>query len=146
MVPIDRLCSGGETDPVWVSVSLPVAQIAHGFDATACGSACPQAQAPRDIGSMTGRISNCRIFRRRRSAAKAPAWGHAACWSGAPSATQPSPISRPGARPEPGIATLVAVAGQRWTIEEGFETAKTKLGLDHKQPGSGTAGTGTSHW
>ena len=32
-----------------------------------------------------------------------------------------------------GIATLVAVEGHRWAIEDGFETAKTELGLDHNE-------------
>jgi SRSO17 transposase len=31
------------------------------------------------------------------------------------------------------IETLVAVEGQRWTIEDAFETAKTELGLDHNE-------------
>jgi hypothetical protein len=29
------------------------------------------------------------------------------------------------------IAALVAVEGRRWAIEDAFETAKNKLGLDH---------------
>src|SRR4051812_33524536 len=32
-----------------------------------------------------------------------------------------------------GIATLVRVEGHRWAIEDGFETAKTELGLDHDE-------------
>ncbi len=32
-----------------------------------------------------------------------------------------------------GIQTLVAVEGQRWAIEDSFETAKTELGLDHNE-------------
>ena len=32
-----------------------------------------------------------------------------------------------------GIDTLVAVEGQRWAIEDSFETAKTELGLDHNE-------------
>jgi SRSO17 transposase len=32
-----------------------------------------------------------------------------------------------------GIETLVAVEGQRWSIEEGFETGKNELGLDHNE-------------
>src|SRR4029077_19850861 len=32
-----------------------------------------------------------------------------------------------------GIATLVAVEGHRWAIEDGFETAKNELGLDHNK-------------
>jgi len=32
-----------------------------------------------------------------------------------------------------GIGTLVAVEGQRWTIEDSFETAKTEFGLDHNE-------------
>ena len=32
-----------------------------------------------------------------------------------------------------GIDTLVAVEGQRWTIEDSFETAKTEFGLDHNE-------------
>jgi SRSO17 transposase len=31
------------------------------------------------------------------------------------------------------IETLVAVEGQRWVIEDSFETAKTELGLDHNE-------------
>src|SRR5690242_7765128 len=31
------------------------------------------------------------------------------------------------------IETLVAVEGRRWAIEDGFETAKTELGLDHNE-------------
>ena len=54
-----------------------------------------------------------------------------------------------------GIERLVAVEGHRWAIEDGFETAKTELGLDHNETrslgsspraGSGTAGIGTSRW
>ncbi len=64
-----------------------------------------------------------------------------------------------------GIAMLVKVEGHRWAIEDGFETAKNELGLDHNETRSprrspdlcpfgdgsagllaadGTAGTGTS--
>ena len=32
-----------------------------------------------------------------------------------------------------GIATLAAVEGHRWSIEDSFETAKTELGLDHNE-------------
>jgi SRSO17 transposase len=32
-----------------------------------------------------------------------------------------------------GIETLVAVEGRRWAIEDGFETAKTELGLAHNE-------------
>jgi SRSO17 transposase len=32
-----------------------------------------------------------------------------------------------------GIETLVTVEGQRWSIEDAFETAKTELGLDHNE-------------
>jgi SRSO17 transposase len=32
-----------------------------------------------------------------------------------------------------GIATLVAVEGQRWSIEDSFETSKNELGLDHNE-------------
>jgi SRSO17 transposase len=32
-----------------------------------------------------------------------------------------------------GIETLVAVEGQRWAVEDAFETAKTELGLDHNE-------------
>lgn len=32
-----------------------------------------------------------------------------------------------------GIQTLVAVEGQRWAIEDSFETAKNELGLDHNE-------------
>jgi len=31
------------------------------------------------------------------------------------------------------IETLVAVVGPRWAVEEGFEVAKTELGLDHNE-------------
>ncbi len=31
------------------------------------------------------------------------------------------------------MATLVKVEGHRWAIEDGFETAKTELGLDHNE-------------
>ena len=31
------------------------------------------------------------------------------------------------------IATLAAVEGQRWAIEDAFETAKTELGLAHNE-------------
>jgi SRSO17 transposase len=31
------------------------------------------------------------------------------------------------------ITTLVKVEGHRWAIEDGFETAKTELGLDHNE-------------
>lgn len=31
------------------------------------------------------------------------------------------------------LETLVAVEGRRWTIEDGFETAKNELGLDHNE-------------
>ncbi len=31
------------------------------------------------------------------------------------------------------LETLVAVEGRRWAIEDGFETAKTELGLDHNE-------------
>ena len=32
-----------------------------------------------------------------------------------------------------GVEALVAVEGQRWSIEDAFETAKTELGLDHNE-------------
>jgi SRSO17 transposase len=32
-----------------------------------------------------------------------------------------------------GIATLVRIEGARWAIEDGFETAKNELGLDHNE-------------
>ena len=32
-----------------------------------------------------------------------------------------------------GIETLVKVEGHRWAIEDGFETAKNELGLDHNE-------------
>jgi SRSO17 transposase len=32
-----------------------------------------------------------------------------------------------------GIATLVAVEGRRWAIEDAFETAKSELGLEHNE-------------
>jgi SRSO17 transposase len=32
-----------------------------------------------------------------------------------------------------GVETLVAVEGQRWSVEDAFETAKTELGLDHNE-------------
>ena len=31
------------------------------------------------------------------------------------------------------IAVLVSVEGRRWAIEDGFETAKNELGLDHNE-------------
>jgi SRSO17 transposase len=31
------------------------------------------------------------------------------------------------------MAKLVAVEGQRWAIEDSFETAKNELGLDHNE-------------
>jgi SRSO17 transposase len=31
------------------------------------------------------------------------------------------------------LATLVRVEGCRWAIEDGFESAKTELGLDHNE-------------
>jgi SRSO17 transposase len=31
------------------------------------------------------------------------------------------------------VAVLVTVEGQRWAIEDGFETAKNELGLDHNE-------------
>jgi SRSO17 transposase len=31
------------------------------------------------------------------------------------------------------LAALVNVEGQRWAIEDGFETAKNELGLDHNE-------------
>ena len=31
------------------------------------------------------------------------------------------------------IETLVTVEGQRWAIEDSFETAKNELGLDHNE-------------
>ena len=31
------------------------------------------------------------------------------------------------------METLVAVEGRRWAIEDGFETAKNQLGLDHNE-------------
>ena len=45
-----------------------------------------------------------------------------------------------------GIATLVAVEGRRWAIEDAFETAKTELGLLKTRPAPGMAGTGMSRW
>jgi SRSO17 transposase len=39
------------------------------------------------------------------------------CWS-------PAPVP---------LATLVRVAGMRWAVEEGFQTAKSQVGLDHYQ-------------
>jgi len=32
-----------------------------------------------------------------------------------------------------GLETLVAVEGHRWAVEDGFEVAKTELGLDHNE-------------
>jgi SRSO17 transposase len=32
-----------------------------------------------------------------------------------------------------GMETLVAIEGRRWAIEDGFETAKNELGLDHNE-------------
>jgi SRSO17 transposase len=31
------------------------------------------------------------------------------------------------------METLVAVEGHRWSVEDGFEVAKTELGLDHNE-------------
>jgi SRSO17 transposase len=52
-----------------------------------------------------------------------------------------------------GIETLVAVEGQRWSIEDSFETSKNELGLDHngraardRLTAPGTAGTVMSRW
>src|SRR4051794_34808605 len=39
-----------------------------------------------------------------------------------------------------GIETLVAVEGQRWTIEDGFETSKNELVSTTMKPGPGMAG------
>jgi SRSO17 transposase len=51
------------------------------------------------------------------------------------------------------IEALVAVEGHRWAVEDGFETAKNELGLDHNGQAArdrltapGTVGTGTSRW
>ena len=35
-------------------------------------------------------------------------------------------------RPVP-LATLITVAGRRWSIQEAFQAAKTQVGLDHYQ-------------
>jgi SRSO17 transposase len=35
-----------------------------------------------------------------------------------------------------GIETLIKIERHRWAIEDGFETAKNELGLDHKEPRS----------
>jgi SRSO17 transposase len=52
-----------------------------------------------------------------------------------------------------GVETLVAVEGHRWAVEEGFEVAKSELGLDHngqaasdRLTGPGTAGIAMSRW
>src|ERR1700759_1915164 len=52
-----------------------------------------------------------------------------------------------------GIETLVAVEGQRWNIEDGFETGKNELGLDHNGQAAsdrltapGTAGIVMFRW
>ena len=47
--------------------------------------------------------------------------------------TQPVPLS-----------TLVAVAGQRWRVEESFQTSKGLAGLDQHQPGPECWSNGTS--
>jgi len=39
------------------------------------------------------------------------------------------PFSPPGAS----LETLVWVEGHRWAVEDGFETAKNELGLDHNE-------------
>jgi len=51
------------------------------------------------------------------------------------------------------IETLVRVEGHRWAVEDGFETAKTELGLDHngqaardRSTDPGMGGTGTCRW
>src|SRR6516225_7911525 len=42
--------------------------------------------------------------------------------------------------PTPGaLATLARVAGTRWAVEEGFQTAKSQAGLDHYQVRTWTA-------
>jgi hypothetical protein len=45
------------------------------------------------------------------------------CWS-------PAPVP---------LATLVRVAGMRWAVEEGFQAAKSQVGLDHYQVRTWTA-------
>ena len=45
-------------------------------------------------------------------------------------------LSTPGARNGSHgttLETLVAVEGRRWSIKDGFETAKNELGLDHNE-------------
>jgi hypothetical protein len=42
------------------------------------------------------------------------------------------------------LGELVSVAGQRWTIEDGFERAKGEIGLDHYEFCLGPDGTDTS--
>jgi hypothetical protein len=43
-----------------------------------------------------------------------------------------------GAHPVP-LSTLVRVAGTRWAVEEGFQTGKGQVGLDHYQVRTWTA-------
>jgi hypothetical protein len=52
-------------------------------------------------------------------------------------------------RPAPPLAIVVRVAGQRWRIEERFQTGKGLVGLDQHQPmlaAAGTPGTGGQRW
>ena len=35
--------------------------------------------------------------------------------------------------PDSPVAVLVTVEGRRWAVEDGFETAKNELGLDHNE-------------
>jgi SRSO17 transposase len=44
------------------------------------------------------------------------------------------------------LATLVRVAGMRWAVEEGFQTGKEQVGLDHYQVRTWGPGTGSSPW
>ena len=44
------------------------------------------------------------------------------------------------------LETLVRIAGQRWQIEQAFETAKGECGLTTTKSATGRAGTGTSPW
>lgn len=44
------------------------------------------------------------------------------------------------------LATVVRVAGTRWSVEECFQAAKGQVGLDHYQVRGTPPGTGTSPW
>ena len=97
------------------------------------GSACRRAREPRGRGCTTGPISNWPISTPPNTTTAAPGlWtrgllirrniadGELAFF------TTWCPAGTP-------IETLVEVEGQRWAIEDSFETAKNELGLDHNE-------------